>query len=322
MNRKFIILLSILTLLILAVGCNSQDETSINPEKSEVAEEVEGVSQVTVEHRLGEASLQKKPERIIVFDYATLDTLDKMGIDIIGLPKSNIPTYLEKYNDEKYQDVGTLFEPNFEKVFELEPDVIFISGRQAEVYEELSEIAPTVFLEVDGANYMESVTRNLRILGEIFEKEEFIEAEIAQINEMIEELNGKVKEAGSNALIVMANDGAISAYGEGSRFGIIHNEFGFEPADKDIELSNHGQNVTFEYILEKNPDYIFVIDRAATTGGSVTAEQVFDNEIIKKTAAYQKDKIVYLSSQIWYVVSGGLGGTKVMIEDVSTGFAR
>ena len=111
----------------------------------------------------------------------------------------------------------------------------------------------------------------------------------------------------------------MSAYGEGSRFGIIHKEFGFTPVDKEIQVSNHGQSITFEYILEKNPDYIFVIDRAATTGGSISVEQIFDNDIIKQTDAYKNGNIVYLASQVWYVASGGLTGTMIMIEDVSKG---
>jgi len=274
---------------------------------------------ITVTHALGEAVVKKNPEKVIVFDYGTLDTLDKMGIEIIGLPKSNIPTVLEKFNDDKYEDVGTLFEPDFEKIYELQPDVIFISGRQTEVYEELAKIAPTVYMELDGSDYMASVTKNVTLLGEIFGKEDFVKKELEEINKAIEELNKKITESGKNALIVMANDGSISAYGEGSRFGIIHKEFGFTPVDKEIQVSNHGQSITFEYILEKNPDYIFVIDRAATTGGNVSAQQIFDNDIIKQTEAYKNGRIVYLSSQVWYVASGGLTGTRLMIEDVSKG---
>lgn len=180
----------------------------------------------------------------------------------------------------------------------------------------------TVYLEVDGANYLDSVTKNLNILGDIFDKKDFVEKELAELNKEVEEINTKVKEIGGNALVVLANDGAISAYGEGSRFGIVHKEFGFEPVDKNIEVSKHGQNITFEYILEKNPDFILVVDRAATTGGSVSAEQIFDNEIIKQTNAYKDDKIIYLSSQVWYVASGGLGGTKIMIEDIQTGLGK
>lgn len=241
-----------------------------------------------------------------------------MGVEVLGLPKSNIPEYLSKFNDDKYEDVGTLFEPDFEKLYELKPDVIFISGRQTEVYEELNEIAPTVYFEVDGANYLDSVNNNMRILGQIFNKEEFIEEQLTNISSKIEEIRKKVTEEGINALVVMANDGSISAFGEGSRFGVIHNEFGFTPVDPDIEVVKHGQSITFEYILEKNPDYLFVIDRAATTGGNVTAEQIFDNDLIKQTEAYKNGRIVYLTFQIWYVASGGLQGTMIMIEDISS----
>lgn len=118
----------------------------------------------------------------------------------------------------------------------------------------------------------------------------------------------------------MANDGNLSVYGPGSRFGLIHDEFGFAPVDEGIQVANHGQSVSFEYILEKDPDYIFVIDRAAVTGGSVSARQMFENEIIKETLAYKKGNIIYLNSEIWYVASGGLSGTFTMIEDIASAF--
>ena len=166
---------------------------------------------------------------------------------------------------------------------------------------------------------MKSFTDNVKLLGEIFGKEDLVEKELASINEAVQALNKAVTEDEKNALIVMANDGAISVYGEGSRFGIIHGDFGFIPIDKNIPADNHGDKVTFEYILEKDPQYILIIDRAATTGGSTSAEQIFDNDIIKQTQAYKNDKIIYLSSQVWYVASGGLTGTMTMIEDIQSG---
>ncbi|CAK7052525.1 ABC transporter [Tissierella sp. P1] len=325
-TKSLLILVLVIVAALTLTACNSKktpEDIVVDSQNEENVqtpnENAEEPSTITITHHLGETVVNKKPEKVIVFDYATLDSLDKLGVEIIGLPKSNIPTFLEKFNDEKYEDVGTLFEPNFEKIFELEPDVIFVSGRQAEVYDELAKIAPTVFLNIDGANYMKSFTDNVKLLGEIFGKEDLVEKELASINEAVQALNKAVTEDEKNALIVMANDGAISVYGEGSRFGIIHGDFGFIPIDKNIPADNHGDKVTFEYILEKDPQYILIIDRAATTGGSTSAEQIFDNDIIKQTQAYKNDKIIYLSSQVWYVASGGLTGTMTMIEDIQSG---
>ena len=120
----------------------------------------------------------------------------------------------------------------------------------------------------------------------------------------------------------MANDGAMSVYGPGSRFGVIHNEFGFAPADTNIDTANHGQNISYEYLLKVNPDVILVIDRAATVGGSVTAEQVLDNPLVKMTTAAKEGQIYYLSSEVWYTASGGLQSTRIMIDDVLQVFAE
>ncbi|OIJ21440.1 hypothetical protein BKP45_01305 [Anaerobacillus alkalidiazotrophicus] len=87
----------------------------------------------------------------------------------------------------------------------------------------------------------------------------------------------------------------ICAYGPGSRFGILHEVFGFTPVDEPIEVSTHGMNVSYEYTLEKDPEYLFGVDRgAAVTGGEAAAKQTIENELTEKTRAYQEDKIVYL----------------------------
>lgn len=275
---------------------------------------------ITVVHELGTAKVVKNPKTVLVFDFATLDTLDNMGVEITGLPKSNIPGYLSKYNDKKYVDVGTLFEPNFEKVYELRPDVIFISGRTAEQYDELSRIAPTVYLAIDQTDYLGSFQKNLEILGQIFGKEDYVAQQLSEIKQGFNDVREKVIASGKNALILMANDGSLSAYGPGSRFGVVHKEFGFPAADANIQVVNHGQNVSFEYIAKVNPDYLLVIDRAATVGGSVSAEQTLNNDLVKMTDAYKNNNIIYLTSQVWYVASGGLTGTKTMIEDIAKAF--
>lgn len=324
-SRGFIII-AVCVMLVALVGCTAQkaEEKPVAIPAETPAEapadaqvEPEAPLTITVVHELGEVTIDKNPSRVIVFDYATLDSLDQMGVDIIGLPKSNVPAYLSHYNDDQYEDVGTLFEPNFESIYELQPDVIFISARQSSVYEELNKIAPTIYLTIDAQDYMGSFSHNLSLLGDIFEKEAFVESELSKINESIENVYAKVSQLGKNALIVMANDGALSVYGKGSRFNIVHGEFGFEQADAGIEVSNHGQSISFEYLVDVNPDIMFVIDRAMITGGSDSAEKILDNALVHMTKAYQEETIYYLNAHVWYVASGGLQGTQIMIEDVS-----
>src|SRR5699024_6701560 len=105
---------------------------------------------------------------------------------------------------------------------------------------------------------------------------------------------------------VLVNEGQLSAYGAGSRFGIIHDTFGFAQADDQIEASTHGQSVSYEYVLEKNPDVLFVIDRTQAIGGDDTNNNVADNELVKETNAGKNGKVITLQPDVWYLSGGGL----------------
>ena len=281
------------------------------------AEGNSGEETLVVSHELGETTVNKNPKRVVVFDYGILDSLDKLEVEgIVGLVQDGLPEHLSKFESEDYSSVGSLKEPNMEKIFELTPDLIIISGRQADYYEELSKIAPTIHLGVKNENYLESFTANMNILGEIFGKEKAVEKELTTINEAVEKLNAKVTEKGVNGLIALANDGSFSVYGAESRFGIIHNSFGVIPVDETIEASTHGQKASFEYIVEKNPQYLFVVDRAAIVGGTTSAKELFENELMKKTDVYKNDNIVYLNPNIWYTATGGFTSTMIMVEEI------
>ena len=272
---------------------------------------------LVVTHELGETTVNKNPKKVVVFDYGILDSLDKLEVEgVVGVVQDGLPEYLSKFASEEYSSIGTLKEPDMEKIFELSPDLIIISGRQADYYEELNKIAPTIHLGVDNENYLESFKVNMNILGEIFSEEKAVEKELATVTEAVEKLKAKVTEKGVNGLIALANDGAFSVYGAESRFGIIHNGFGVIPVDETIESSTHGQKASFEYIVEKNPQYLFVVDRAAIAGGTTSAKELFENDLMAKTDAYKNGNIVYLDPSIWYTATGGFTSTMKMVEEV------
>ncbi|TCN27766.1 siderophore ABC transporter substrate-binding protein [Mesobacillus foraminis] len=315
--RKFALIFLISIVAIIAAACGSNSESTSGSEKETKAEEI------TVKHQLGETKVKKNPENVVVFDFGVLDSLDKLGVEVAGLPQDNLPKYLEKYADKKYQNAGGIKEPDFEKINEMAPDLIIISGRQQEAYEDLSEIAPTIFMGVDTARYMESYEENAKTLGEIFGKESEVETELAKVKETIDGLKEKTSTLDKNSLVILANEGNISAYGPGSRFGLIHDVFGLKAVDENLEVSTHGQNISFEYLVEKDPDYLFIVDRGAVVeGGQTSGKSIVENELVKNIKAVKENQVIYLNPDYWYLSGGGLTSVAEMVKEVEAGIEK
>ena len=265
------------------------------------------------------AELKKNPKRVVVFDYGVADILKNLGVDaVVGLPKNGkMPEILSNYSDDKYTNVGSLKETDFEAVESLNPDLIIIGGRQAEDIDSFKEIAPTVNLAVDGQDYMNSFKTVVTDLGNLFDKQDEAKKAIDEIEAKIAKVNKTVTEKGLTASVVMANEGSISVFSAKSRYGLIYNGLGFTEADKNIDDSTHGQQVSFEYFLENKSDYVFVVDRGAVTGKGEAASKLFDNEVMNKTEVSKNGNIVYLNSVIWYTMTGGIESTNQMIDEIA-----
>ncbi|MBB6450952.1 iron complex transport system substrate-binding protein [Geomicrobium halophilum] len=299
-----------------ACGGGEANETTGNENEEQSSEE-----EVVVDHDLGETTVPVEPESVVSFDFGVTDSIRALDGNISGIPKANnVPEYLSEFESEEYEDVGSLFEPNFERINEMQPDVIFISGRASDHYDELSEIAPTVFLGRDEENYMEIFEENMETLGEIFAAEDEVNSHLEDIQSMIADVEEQANQSDETGLILSADEGEASAYGPGSRFGIIHDELGVTPADPDISAENHGQTVSFEYIAETDPDYLFVMDRAAAIGESAALDFVTNNELVERTNAVENDNVIELSGDYWYLSDGGLESMKEMIAEIDEGF--
>ncbi|WP_210470909.1 siderophore ABC transporter substrate-binding protein [Sporosarcina sp. 6E9] len=317
--KKISLAVMMFALMAFLVACGSNTE---KPETSGSTGDKAESEVIEVTHELDKkpVEVKKNPETVVVFDFGMLDALDEIGVEVAGLPQSNVPGYLSKFEDTKYKNLGSLKEPDFEAIHAMKPDVIFISGRQADLYKEFSEIAPTVYVGLDTAHYMDSFKKNMDLVAKIFNKEDEMKAELAEIDEQIAAINEKTSDLDENALIVLGSEGKVSAYGPNSRFGLIHDVFGFKAADEKIEVSTHGQNITFEYILETNPDILFVVDRDAAIGTESSVKDSIENDLVKKTNAYKNGKVIYLNADYWYLSGGGLLSMKEMINEMEEAF--
>ena len=116
----------------------------------------------------------------------------------------------------------------------------------------------------------------------------------------------------------MVTDNSMSVYGESSRFNMIYNEFAFGVNDTNVGDSKHGENISYEYLLDKNPGYMFIIDKNSITGSdNNTAAEIVENEIVKNTEAYKNDNIVYLNPESWYLGGCGFTSTESRINDIA-----
>jgi len=269
---------------------------------------------ITVSHAQGTTDVPANPETVFVFDLATLDTLDALGVAVAGVPTFSMPENLKAYEGEAYEKIGSLFEPDFEAVNAAQPDLVIVAGRSSGAYEELSKIAPTIDVTNDWVDFTGSVKANSRVLGEIFGKSDEIEAMIAVFDTSVAAFQAASDEIGT-ALIIMTSGGEITAYGPGSRFGFLHDTLGVAPAIADVEAATHGDAVSFEFLLETDPDWLIVLDRDAAIGQSAdSAMQVLDNELMHQTTAHKNDQIVYVDSARWYVTNGGIANLNHIVD--------
>jgi len=274
-----------------------------------------------VSHAQGETTLATKPKKIFTLDLSALENLDALGIEVAGVPGALIPSHLAKYGDAKYTKIGSLFEPDYEAINAAKPDLIIVAARSGPKLKELSRIAPTIDLTVDDSDFLASVFRHARTLGQILGKQAEVEARISKIEVDAKALREKASMAG-RGLIILTTGGRMSAYGPLSRFGLLHNAFGITPAVADLDRAIHGQGVSFELILKANPDWLFVVDRDTAIGrAGQPAAKLLDNPLVARTNAWKNGNVVYLDPARWYLVGGGLVSIQTNLDQIASALA-
>lgn len=312
MNKK----IAILAALAFALAACSQ-----GPEQASAAAtgtEAGAAAAITVVHQQGEIELQAQPQRVIVQDIAVLDILDALGVDaVIGVPGTNLPAYLQKYGAEPYLNSGTLQEPDYETISAANPDLVIVASRSRAKLPELSAIAPTIDLTVDNADLVEGVKGNITTLGDIFGKQERADELKAGIDARFAQLRERTADAGT-AIVLVTNAGRLGVYGLNSRLSWIFTEAGFKPAIDEVDDRFHGgDSVSYEFLLEADPDWIFVVDRDAGVGTSQgAAQQLLDNALVRQTKAWKEGGVVYLDPNPAYVVMHGYGSLITLADQV------
>lgn len=259
---------------------------------------------VTVETYRGPVEVARNPQTLVVFDVAAADTLAALGVRPAGLVA---PLYVDYLGDlaARARVVGTLFEPDFEALAAMRPDLIIAGGRSQTQVPDLGRMAPTLDMTIWDDTVPQALAR-LAAYGAIFGKE----PEAARLAADLTAARNAARAAMAGkgrALMVMTNGPKLSAFGRAGRFGWLFSELDLEDAAPEISGSAHGEAISFEFIRQVDPEILIVLDRLAATGQSgQTARATLDNALVRDTAAWRSGQVHYLDGARLYVATGGV----------------
>lgn len=259
---------------------------------------------VTIQTASGAVELPALPQHIVVLDVAAIDTLSALDVVPSGIVA---PLYVDYLDDiiTASTIVGSLFEPGFEKIAALQPDLIVVGGRSVAQTKPLSGIAPVVNMSIGPDAVTDGLAR-LATYGELTGTQDKAAMLADELMTKVEKVKMLISTQGTS-LILMTNGPKLSVFGAQSRFGWLHTTLGWPQAVQDIAASRHGEAVNFEYLAQANPDTLIVIDRGqAVGGGAEGAASTLDNELVHGTTAWKSGRIIYLSPAEIYVAAGGI----------------
>ena len=273
-----------------------------------------------ITHAQGETTLSGVPAKVLVQDWAAFDDLNALGVEAAGIPSSNAPSYLADAIPADAIQIGSLFEPDFEGIAAAEADVYFVAARSASAMETSKDIVPTIDLSVNNGSIIDGLKTNMTLLGEVFE----LEDKAAELNAALDAKLAEVQAAAEGkgkALVLVTNAGKLGVYGPDSRVSWVYNEAGLASALDGVNDGDHGGDaVSFEFLLEVNPDWVFVVDRDAGVGENAgAAAALLDNELFNQTTAGKEGNIVYLDPQAAYISMHGYQGVMLLLDQVLEG---
>lgn len=196
----------------------------------------------TVEHAMGSTDVPERANRVVVLDTGELDDATALGIKPIGAVTTDVDDAFIGYLDDQtegIESVGTINEPNLEKIAQLDPDLILSSKvRHEKLYDQLSKIAPTVFTETVGQTWKENFELHGEALGRTEQAAALIEGYEREAVEV-----GEQAEPGSVVSYVRFLPGQTRLYSDKSFVGVILSDIGAtvpetaQGADTFVELS-------------------------------------------------------------------------------------
>lgn len=220
----------------------------------------------TVNTPKGGIEVPDEPRRVVVLDTAELDSAITLGVKPVGATKADVGKsfldYLPKDEVEGIENVGTIGQPNLEKVAGLKPDLILTSStRDEKNYDELKAIAPTVMTETTGYPWKQNFLTHADALGRNAEAKKAVADYEKHTREVTEALGGKDRAKALKTNVVRFTEGADTRiYGRKSYISTVLEDVGLgrPPVVKEAtDFDGLALDISPEKIDKADADVIF-----------------------------------------------------------------
>lgn len=288
------------------VGCASNGDSTVNEENKTIK-----VTDVK-----GEVEIPENPKKIVDLS-GNSDILSILGYKVAGTANSDaydytkFPTYLED-TLEGAQILGYSMQDamDVEAIMNLEPDLIVISTVQEKMYDQLSEIAPTVMIQLEALNWKEDV----KALAKVFNREDVANTWLENYDKKANEAGDTIKkEFGDDTsyLSFLASGGQFYIF-DGAGFGsVLYEDMSLSkpvgmPEQTDISLPV----VTYEGLAKIEADYIFLI------GTDEDVKLLEENAIWNGLPAVKEGKVVKLAASPYFVQGYSSIGRDILLDEI------
>jgi iron complex transport system substrate-binding protein len=247
------------------------------------------------------------PQRVVVLEPVQLDTAVALGEIPVGAAvlseATGIPAYLGP-EAAGIATVGTVTEPSIEKIAALDPDLILgTESRHAELYDQLSGIAPTVFM----ASQADPWPDNVLFVGRTFGTEAQTQALLDGYRTRCAEIADRFDTAGKTAQLIRPRNEQLTLYGPTSFAGSTLECAGFTIPPRDWQNSI-SVDLSPELVLEARADYVFV----------TTVDPSDRTTIPPAVAAVSAESFpqLHLVDQSFWITGVGPRGGMTVLDDI------
>ena len=271
----------------------------------------------TIVHDFGTTELKKAPKRIVILDNLYGEILDPLDITPVGATTGQADSqefstlFKKQYKDAKVVSVGWQGNPDLDKIAELKPDLILITGEQEDLYDELSEISPTVGYQINTDENWDYHETSLKV-AEIFDKRDEMKKDLDRLDarEAVFAENVKAKFGNQKLMYLRVTDNDIRYYAYG-HFGYLYDTYHFNRAET-FNPDDMFQVIDPDKLKDINPDLLIV---------QADSQELLDNKL-KNTPvwtnlkAVQNNKVIYADYST-YMLGFGIVSQEAIMKQIS-----